>query len=161
MFWHGLSLVSSRLKGASYFIQSMVFQRERNIGQFECVLGDDRHHRSMDCSFHWKSNTCLCFDQAVDWLRVKPRGFNGNLCRGNLILLGQLILFFFVAIHYTMRPHVVGEVAAAVLCWFVGFRRGACSLPVSPLTPPLSWHPLVHPFIFPLIHLFAQNGSSL
>lgn len=65
---------------------------------------------------------------------------------------------FFVAIHYTMRPREVGEVAAAVLCWFVGFRRGACSLPVSPLTPPLSWHPLVHPFIFPSIHLFLKTG---
>lgn len=93
MFWHGLSLVSSRLKGG--FIQSMVFQRERNIGQFECVLGDDRHHRSMDCSFHWKSNTCLCFDQAVDSLRAKPRGFNVNLRRGNLILFGTVDFFFF------------------------------------------------------------------
>lgn len=31
MFWHGLSLVSSRVKRD--FIESMVIQRERNIGQ--------------------------------------------------------------------------------------------------------------------------------
>lgn len=55
MFWHGLSLVSSRVKGV--FIMSMVIQREKNIGQFDFVLGDDRHHRSMD--------------QAVDSLWVK------------------------------------------------------------------------------------------
>lgn len=36
---------------------SMVIQREKNIGQFDFVLGDDRHHRSMD--------------QAVDSLWVK------------------------------------------------------------------------------------------
>lgn len=69
MFWHGLFLVSSRVKRD--FIESMVTQRERNIGQFDSVLGDDRHHRSMDCSFHWKSKWRLCFVQAVDSLRVK------------------------------------------------------------------------------------------
>ena len=62
MFWHGLSLVSSRVQR-----DSMVIQRERNIGQFERVLGDGRHHRSMDCSFHWKSNSV--FALITLWIR--------------------------------------------------------------------------------------------
>lgn len=38
------SLVSSRVKRD--FVESMVIPRERNIGCFDSVLGDDRFHRS-------------------------------------------------------------------------------------------------------------------
>lgn len=61
MFWHGLSLVTSRVKRD--FVESMIVQREINIGQFHYVLGDDRHHRSIDCSFHWKSNSVFALNR--------------------------------------------------------------------------------------------------
>lgn len=67
MFWLGDSLVTSRVKRD--MAESVFVERERNIGRFDYVLGDDRHHRSADCSFHWKSDS-VRFDQAVDslWL---------------------------------------------------------------------------------------------
>lgn len=59
MFWHGLSLVSSRVKTG--VVESMVIQSKRNVGQFDSVWGDGRHHRSMDCSFHWKSKSVFAW----------------------------------------------------------------------------------------------------
>lgn len=79
-------------------------------------------------------------------------------------LVGQLI---FLAI----CPHNVGEVdrfflpqvPPVLLLCCAGFRRDACSLPLVPSPPSLSWHPLVHSFIHLPIHpsIFAPNGSSL
>lgn len=149
MFWHGDSLVTSRVK--KDFAESMFVERESNIGQFDYVLGDDRHHRSMDCSFHWKSNS-LCFDQAVDSLWL--------FCVGETWFcwtVDSLSLSLHNASSQSRRRRpLFPPGVAAVLCWFL--RRDACS-------PQFVSLPLLYPGILSSIrssfHLFLKRVLPL
>lgn len=171
MFWHGLSLVSSRVKRD--FVESMVFQRERNIGQSDFVLGWWQTSQEHGLQLSLETKWCLCFAQAVGslWvklcsLKVKPV-FLWKPFFFFFFKVGQLI---FLAIRYTMRPHKVGEVDRFAFLRFLlrccvvlvrWFRERCLLAAVCPLTPSLSWHPLVHPLIFLSIHLCSKRVLPL
>lgn len=158
-FWHGLSGVSSRIRGLYG-----VIQRDRTmVSQIFWWWQTSQEHGLQLVS---ETNLCLFFDLAVDSLKLKLWSENVK----SFLLL--LLLFFLVGqlSFVAICSHTVGEVdrffsssgsscVTAVLCWF----QERCLLAATcPLTPSLSWHPLVHSFIFPFIHpSFAPNGSSL
>lgn len=124
------SLVSSRVKRD--LVESMVIPRERNIGCFDSVLADDRLHRSMDCSFHWKSNSV--FASIRLWTHC-----GCSICAVGTWFVGQLIFFLSHSIcnvSSQSRTTFFPSCIAAVLCWFL--RRDACLLPFVPL--PLLYH---------------------
>lgn len=158
MFWHGLSLVSSRVK-------SMVVQRERNIGQFVFWVMTDitgawtaAHVGNLIVSL-----LCCGFVAGVALML--------HLCCVNLIffVVGQLIVL--LTIHYayassrSRTPRLPPQVPPALLPCCAGsvVSGETCSLPFVPL--PLSF---LYPGILSSVHssfrrsiFFARNGSSL
>lgn len=116
MFWHGLSLVSSRVK--TLWSHS---EGEKHWSIW-FVLGDDRHHRT--AAFIGNQMVSLLWSGCgFISLNVTPVSWRPGS------------RWVFSAVHYTMRPRRVGEVdrfpppqvPPAVLCWFGWFQeRPAC-----------------------------------
>lgn len=132
------SLVTSRVKRD--FVESMIVQRERNIGQFDYVLGDDRHHRSIDCSFHWKSNSVFALNRL--WIHC-----GCSICVVETWFCWTVDFLSHSLHNASSRSRrswpLFPSCVAAALCWFL--RRDACSLPFVPL-------PLLYPGILLSIH---------
>lgn len=145
MFWHGLSLVSSGVKKGSQWS----FRGRETSVNWIFVLGDEGHHRTaafignqiglcfwIHCfknvtSVSWEPDFSFCW--TVDFLSRSLHNASSRSRRS--------------------RPPFPPRVPPP-RCWFGGFRRDLLAA-VCPLTPPLSWRPLVRPFIFLSIHLFV------
>lgn len=72
MFWHGVSLVSSRLKGASYSQWS--FSGRETLVNLSVFWVTTDITGAWTAAFIGNQMRVFAFDQAVDSLRVKPRG---------------------------------------------------------------------------------------
>lgn len=148
-----VSLVSSRVKGGFW-----VIPRDRNIGHFDFALSDDRHHRSMDCSFHWKPN-CLIrlWHESV---LARQLIFEAICCTIHPYKVGAVDRFSGWRVFRLTGFPVDGSSCAAVLVWWFEERCLLAAVPLPPLLP-------VIPGILLSIHssfnvsIFAQNGSCL
>lgn len=157
-FWHGLSGVSSRIRGLYG-----VIQRDRTmVSQIFWWWQTSQEHGLQLVS---ETNLCLFFDLSVDSLKLKLWSENVKLfCYYYYYFFGWTVelrsdLFSHRRRSWPLFSSSGSSCVTAVLCWF----QERCLLAATcPLTPSLSWHPLVHSFILPFIHpSFAPNGSSL
>lgn len=150
MFWHGDSLVTSRVKKGT--LQSQCSLRGRatlvNLIMFWVMT---------DITGAW---TAAFTGNQIVFALIRLWIHCGSSALGKPDFVGQLIL---LAFHYTMRPHKVGEEdrfsPLALLPCCAGFlRRDACSPQFVPL-------PLLYPGILSSIrssfHLFLKRVLPL